>query len=480
MNFIKVPNNPNPNRFFVVKAQGAYATESEAQNIDLPGVEIVDTTSGQGQEKLLVVELPSGDIHQERKLEVGNEEKILVIEISSDATEEELERIQQNIRNLGLHLEKDEPVYPLKLMDNGYDSNNRNLAQSVPWSIQRVFDGNILDPNDLPTSMLHPICIIDSGYMMSNPDLPQDATNADPNQGVGADNSFDIDHCTHGTHVAGIVSAIDNNEGIIGIYPGAPDMKIVKVFGHNDISTGTVSERCGWTYTSTVIAAAEHCRDSGAKIINLSLGGGSYSEAQAQFWQGLFDNDGILIVAAAGNYADSGYFYPASYSSIVSVAATDSDDSIASYSQINDEVDIAAPGSRILSTVGTDYDTKSGTSMAAPHVAGVALLLWNKYPQCTNTDIRNAMELTAEDLGDPGKDTSYGHGMIRYHEADACLGNTTFPCCTVPPPPTNSPTAPPPTPVPTACLTDTTFKLILNTGNFSSENFYTSFVHWKF
>ena len=144
----------------------------------------------------------------------------------------------------------------------------------------------------------------------------------------------------------------------------------------------------------------------------MSLGGGIASDFERSAFQTFFD-DGILSVAAAGNYGNASYSYPASYSSVMSVAATDSNDAIASFSQYNDEVDIAAPGVSIVSTVGAtparrpqrrrspialtaiivsyylgppsdtgvgppDYGWMSGTSMATPHVAGLAMVLWNK------------------------------------------------------------------------------------------------------
>merc|ERR1719197_2130187 len=99
----------------------------------------------------------------------------------------------------------------------------------------------------------------------------------------------------------------------------------------------------------------------------MSLGGGGASDFERNYFQDLFDNQGVLTIAAAGNGGSPSYLYPASYPSIMSVAATDSSDAKASFSQYNDEVDIAAPGVSVLSTVGGGgYSYYSGTSMATP------------------------------------------------------------------------------------------------------------------
>merc|ERR1712157_364430 len=117
------------------------------------------------------------------------------------------------------------------------------------------------------------------------------------------------------------------------------------------------------------------------------------------------DDEGILNIAASGNDGNSDKSYPASYDHVMSVGAVDSSHKIADFSQHNDQVDISAPGVGIKSPTGTSgYSTWQGTSMATPHVSGVALLLWNKYPDCTNAQIREALENGALDEGDQGRD----------------------------------------------------------------------------
>ena len=138
-------------------------------------------------------------------------------------------------------------------------------------------------------------------------------------------------------------------------------------------------------------------------MVNMSLGGGSASATERDAMQS-FTDAGMLLVAAAGNDGNSGKSYPASYDAVMSVAAVDSNENRASYSQYNDQVEIAAPGSAVQSTYPTNtYAALSGTSMATPHVAGGAALIWSYFPQCTNNQIRNALNVSAEDKGSAGR-----------------------------------------------------------------------------
>lgn len=378
-----------------------------------------------------------------------NDNTLTVVELPRDA---DARAFMKQIHDDGFQIEVDSVIYPDPTMEAETEVRNlRNLAETVPWGISRVFEdasGNAQLPTTFPSSVTKPICVIDSGYQVSHPDLPNTASNADPTQGVGSSNSFDVDGCAHGSHVSGTIAASGNNGiGVIGVFPDAPEIKVVKVFGTNG------STSCTWSYTSSLIKAAEDCRASGAKIITMSLGGGFSSQAESAAFQSFFDIDGILSIAAAGNGGNTSYSYPASYSSVMSVGATDVNNNIASFSQHNSEVDISAPGVSVRSTTGASgYSNYSGTSMATPHVSAVALLLWNNYPQCTNAEIREALEQSATDKGEAGRDDYFGWGIVNYYAARSYVtspqGCAAYSGPTVSPVPTQ---APQPTAAPTTC-----------------------------
>merc|ERR1719410_2288378 len=161
----------------------------------------------------------------------------------------------------------------------------------------------------------------------------------------------------------------------------------------------------------------------GANVVSMSLGCTScYTEMEDDFYSELNSEDGVLIVAAAGNSGNSAYSYPASYSSVVSVAALDDpvENGVAGFSQFNSQVEIAAPGVDVLSTVpGNQYAEFSGTSMATPHVAAVAGLLWMYFPSCTNQDIRHAIAKSAKPYTmSPLKcDEFSGYGLVQAKSA---------------------------------------------------------------
>uniref|UniRef100_A0A6U3P181 subtilisin n=1 Tax=Ditylum brightwellii TaxID=49249 RepID=A0A6U3P181_9STRA len=170
--------------------------------------------------------------------------------------------------------------------------------------------------------------------------------------------------------------------------------------------------------------AVEACVTAGAKVVSMSLGGSGFSQFADQQYKDHYDNDGVLFIAAAGNGGVGSYLYPASYKYVMSVAAVDSDKNKASFSQFNDQVEIAAPGVSVLSTLPDDeYAYWSGTSMATPHVAGVAALVWSHFPDCSNKQIREALIASAQDLGDVGCDNDYGFGLVEARAAYDYLSN---------------------------------------------------------
>jgi serine protease len=193
------------------------------------------------------------------------------------------------------------------------------------------------------------VCIIDTGYNFGHPDLQ--IINV---SGTSHDTPlWDQDGDGHGTHVAGTIAALGNNHvGVVGIIPnGMMSLHIARALDNN-----------GSGRLSNIIAAMYSCRNAGSNIISMSLGSPTFSPTMKETCDDIYDK-GTLIIAAAGNDGNGVYTYPASYESVMSVAAIDSRKQHASFSQYNDQVDISAPGVGVRSTIpGPSYASLSGTS----------------------------------------------------------------------------------------------------------------------
>ncbi len=428
------------------------------------------------------------------------------------------------------YIEVDAPRYP--------------LGQVVPYGINTVQAPQTVSVGADGTGMK--VCVIDSGIKADHEDFAGISMAGYASSGQ----TWNTDTCGHGTHVAGTIAAANNSTGVIGVSPGKVSLFIVKVF---DGAT------CGYSYASSVSDAANRCANAGAKVINMSLGGSTKSITEENAFNSL-NNNGVLSIAAAGNAGSSALSYPASYSSVMSVAATDSNNTVASFSQYNSQVEIAAPGVGVLSTyplsdasmtVGTasfivsplegtvkttasgglvnggrctsvgswagkvvlcergdiafadkvvnvkngggvaaviynnapggfsgtlgtvsvsipgismsqedgqglianslgqtasvstvannnanGYAYLDGTSMASPHVAGAAAIIWSAKPTATNTQVRSAMNSTALDRGAAGRDNYYGNGIVQtFNATEALLGGGGG----TPPPPVTAP-----------------------------------------
>ncbi|KGJ86807.1 S8 family serine peptidase [Colwellia psychrerythraea] len=292
------------------------------------------------------------------------------------------------------------------------------LAESTPYGITMVQALQLSDSG----SVNQKVCIMDTGYTLSHADLPSSGVTGDDGYGSNNTGNWYNDGNGHGTHVAGTIAAIgSNNQGVVGVNPsGKLGLHIVKVF--NDSGS--------WAYGSDLIEAVSQCKAAGATVISMSLGGSASSTAEQTAFDSAFAS-GILNVAAAGNDGNSSMSYPASYGSVMSVAAVDSSGSVANFSQYNSQVEIAAPGVGVNSTYNDGgYKSLSGTSMAAPHVSGVAALVWGNNPNCTVQQLRNGLNASAQDKGSSGRDNYYGYGIVKAKDADSYLKNV----CGTPPP----------------------------------------------
>ena len=253
------------------------------------------------------------------------------------------------------------------------------------------------------------VALLDTGYERTHPDLAAIPTVSPYNARTGTTNV--TDGYGHGTHVAGTIAAQTNNAtGVAGIAPRVTIMP-VKVMDSN-----------GQGYWSDFLEGVDWARTHGASIVNLSLGG-PLTASQVAAFQPTFDaaySAGVLVVAAAGNYDNNHGFYPASFAHVISVSATNNNDAKASFSNYGPAVDLSAPGVTIESTyIGATYQTMSGTSMATPHVVGVAALIRSYHPTYTVDEVETALEITALDLGAPGRDDIFGNGRIQAADAVA-------------------------------------------------------------
>jgi subtilisin family serine protease len=414
------------------------------------------------------------------------------------------------------------------------------MAETVPYGIPMVQANLVSDAS----AANRKVCIIDSGYYLDHEDLQNSGVTSSPDSGTG--DPF-TDLCGHGTHVAGTIAALTNTVGVLGVLPGGNvNLHIVKVFGDD----------CVWAYSSNLIAALNACRNAGSNVVSMSLGGSFKSRTEDNAFKDAYAA-GVLSIAAAGNAGNTQVSYPAGYASVISVAAIDSNKALAAFSQRNSDVELAAPGVGVLSTVpylenntlsaggttwnggriegaarttGTSaplfgttgdqctatsgsyagrivlcqrgtisfaekvanvensggagvavynnvasdpscavflgtlgdgvtsgipaislscadgaaaltqsgsnstvvstfqqpasgYDFFNGTSMATPHVSGVAALVWSHNTGWTNQQVRDAMNATAEDLGTAGRDNSFGFGLVQAKAAlDFLLG----------------------------------------------------------
>lgn len=274
-------------------------------------------------------------------------------------------------------------------------------AETLPWGVDRIDAEKVWGTT---TADLIKVAIIDTGIDVKHPDLKDNIKSGVST--VWYTSSYNDDN-GHGTHVAGIAAALDNTIGVVGV---GPQIYLYAV---------KVLDRRGSGYLSDVIEGLDWAITNKMQVVNMSLGTSSnvqsFKDAVARV-----NAAGITQVAAAGNNGGA-VIYPAAYPEVIAVSATDSTDTLASWSSRGPEVDLAAPGVSIYSTYkGQTYKTLSGTSMAAPHVAGTAALVLSVPEKCdvdtdgkcSPTEVQQRLEDAAEDLGTVGKDDLYGFGLV--------------------------------------------------------------------
>jgi len=287
-------------------------------------------------------------------------------------------------------------------------------AQVEPRGVARVGAPNAWAADDRGDGVN--VAVIDTGIDLDHPDL---AVNIEGGyMAIAAsgryrkNRSYDDDN-GHGTHVAGIVAAADNDQGVVGVAPAA-HLYAVKALDQNGSGwTSDIVDALYWAIgTHTDLDAAGNLTpDNDIQVINMSLGSDYPSDSFAQAVKDAYTAD-ILVVAAAGNDG-AAVDYPGAYTDVLAVAATSASDAVPWWSSRGPEVELAAPGVDVYSTYrGGGYTYLSGTSMAAPHVSGSAALVWGTYPQWSAAEVRAALDDNADDsLG--LTNNIVGNGLVR-------------------------------------------------------------------
>ncbi|NEW09152.1 S8 family serine peptidase [Paenibacillus sp. SYP-B3998] len=276
-------------------------------------------------------------------------------------------------------------------------------SSTIPWGIKAI--GADLTMNTKSEGKNIKVAVLDTGIAI-HPDL-----NISGGISFITNNSSYSDDNGHGTHVAGTIAALNNKFGVVGTAPLA-DLYAVKVLDNS--GSGNYAE---------IIQGIYWAIDNRMDIISMSFGGSENSQLLHEAIQEA-SNNGILIVAAAGNRGRGAEteLYPALFPEVISVGATDKKNQRAVFSSTGSELDIVAPGTDILSTTKDgQYALLSGTSMAVPHVTGAAATLWAKNKKMSSQQIKNKLYETATALGNTSE---YGHGLINVAKA---LGLVTGP-----------------------------------------------------
>ena len=317
-------------------------------------------------------------------------------------------------------------------------STPNNTGYARQWALKAIH-ADLAWPLWQPQSPVI-LAIVDTGVDSNHPDLTnkilRDATGVLGYDATTGLRSVALDGFGHGTHCAGIAAAqINGGNTIAGVagwngLSGQSDTSFTKIMPVKVLSdTGSGTDA---SVADGIVWAADH----NAKVISLSLGGPNYSvtlESSCQYaW-----SKGCLLVAAAGNSGSASPSYPGANSHVVSVAATDNTDTLASFSNFGPWVSVAAPGVGIYSTLpsegsklGSNYGVMSGTSMATPHVAGEAAFLWAQSPGLTNDQLAALIESNVDPITVvSGHTIAAGAGRINMVRALSAL-----PALTLPPP----------------------------------------------
>lgn len=358
--------------------------------------------------EIIPEEIPEGpEINPVKQGDIKQDESRKVISFKSGLSEDEMIRIEEEYSIVFTEESSVNGVYTVVTNEesNITQLENDTIVESVEtdvpvkmaadvidWGVSRIGADKIWDT---ATGIGVTVAIIDTGIEITHPDLQGKIVKG---YDFVNDKESAEDDNGHGTHVAGIVTATQNNAGTIGVSHGTYVMP-VKVL--NSAGSGYISDVAKGIYWAT---------DNGARIINLSLGAPVDTDVLRRAVN-YAASKGVLMVAAAGNEYGAPCQYPAAYGNVICVVATDSSNRLASFSNVGGE--LAAPGVSNYSTfLGGTYRYLSGTSMAAPHVAGSLALLRGICTDCTSSELLGTLRDTAIDLGAEGTDIIFGYGLV--------------------------------------------------------------------
>ena len=295
--------------------------------------------------------------------------------------------------------------------------------QTESWGLEPV-EAPIMAENGYTGKGIK-VAILDTGIDTEHPDLIV-------NGGVclldSCPSGYD-DNNGHGTHVAGIIAAQDNGFGVVGV---APNVELYAIKSLDGKGNGT---------TASILAGVEWAIQNKMDIVNLSVTAEENDPALKKMVDTAYQK-GIILVGSAGNNGtaagtENNVMYPAKYPSVIAVSGVDQQLKRVSNSATGSEIEIAAPGEEIISTFpndvlmngskGNEYALMSGTSMAAPFVAGMLALYKEKEPAKSNEELRALLQSNAKDLGVKGKDNLYGYGFVQgLHDQNETDGNQVF------------------------------------------------------
>lgn len=312
-----------------------------------------------------------------------------------------------------LELQHIEQTYPNADISLVQEYENAAFTDKVPVQFPMI---NTVPTQTVPyTGKGVKVGVLDTGIDVDHPDLIVSGgiCTLDKAEYCSKVVSYD-DDSGHGTHVAGVIAAKQNNIGIVGIAPNV-ELFAIKALGKGGGSSTSIAKGIEWAIENNI------------DILNLSivtLG----PDTIIQSFIEIAYNQNMIIIGAAGNEGDrinsDTVQYPSKYEQVISVSAVDINKAVLSNSSQGPKVELAAPGGKIVSTFPKELDnfdtsadgyyTLTGTSMATPHVTGIAALYKERFPSFSNSKIRELLSSHAEDLGPVGRDVQYGFGLVQY------------------------------------------------------------------